>query len=211
MIRTPRPLGAILAGGQSRRMGTEKALVPLAGRPLIAWVADRLAPQVDGLLVNANGEPARFAALGLPVVADAVPGHPGPLAGILAALDWARAHRPRARAVLTVPTDCPFLPTDLAGRLVDALAQGAPAAVAASGGRRHPVIGLWPVELAEALRAALVVEGLRRAEQWVDRCGGVAVDFPGAPADPFLNVNSPGDVALAAARIVTAARPGAES
>jgi molybdopterin-guanine dinucleotide biosynthesis protein A len=204
-------MGAILAGGLSRRMGTEKALLPLAGRPLVAWVADRLASQVDGLLVNANGDPARFAALGLPVVADAVPGHPGPLAGILAALDWARLHRPSAGAVLTVPTDCPFLPTDLADRLGDALAKGAPAAVAASGGRRHPVTGLWPVELAEALRAALVVEGLRRVEQWVERCGGVAVDFPSGPADPFLNVNSPDDLALAAARIATAARPGADS
>lgn len=205
-------IGVILAGGLARRMGGgDKALVAVGGRPLIDHVIARLRPQVAGLAIAANGDPARFAATGLPVWADPVPGFPGPLAGVLAGLDQAAAAG--VCHVLTVPCDTPFLPADLAARLAAPLEAGvAEVAVAASAGRRHPVAALWPTTARAALRRALEQEGARKVEAFADRHDGVAVDFPvvataAGPVDPFFNVNTPADRAEAE-RLLRALAPG---
>lgn len=192
-------VGVLLAGGLARRMGGgDKCLRPLAGRTLLARVVERVAPQVGTLLLNANGDPARFASFGLPVVADAVTGHAGPLAGVLTALEWTLDHRAEVSWVLSIPTDTPFLPRDLAARLLAAVqAQGAELACAASDGRSHPVCGLWPVALAPALRQALVADGVRRVEAWTARHRLAVVPFPAGALDPFLNLNRPEDLVLA--------------
>ncbi|TNC74197.1 molybdenum cofactor guanylyltransferase MobA [Rubellimicrobium roseum] len=188
------PLPAVIvAGGLARRMGGgDKGLRPWGGGTVLSAIVARLRPQAGPLALNANGDPGRFAALGLPVLADPVEGRPGPLAGLLAAMLWAEGLG--ADRVLTVPGDAPFLPSDLARRLA---AAGAPA-IAASAGRTHPVAGLWPVELAAPLRQDLA-GGLRRVESFARAQGANAVEFPvprGGP-DPFLNLNTPEDVAAA--------------
>jgi molybdopterin-guanine dinucleotide biosynthesis protein A len=175
--------------------GGDKCLLPLAGRPLLAHVIDRLRPQVAAVALNANGDATRFAGFHLSVLADDLADFAGPLAGILAALDWARRVQPSASAVLTVPADTPFLPRDLAARLA---AAGAPA-LARSAGRVHPVVGLWPLALREDLRRALRVEGLRKVEDWTARLTLSLVDFDAAPIDPFFNINAPEDLARAEA------------
>ncbi|MQP63902.1 molybdenum cofactor guanylyltransferase MobA [Niveispirillum sp. SYP-B3756] len=197
-------IGAILAGGQGRRMGGDKPLTGLAGRPLLAHVARRLAPQVGRLVLNANGDPARFAGIaelwGVTVVPDTAPDQPGPLAGLLAVLEWAERMQPAARHVLSVPADCPFLPHDLASRLALAAGDGvalARTAAADGSAHSHPVVGLWPVALRDDLRAALLVEGLRRVGQWAGRHQPSFVDWPDMPLDPFLNLNTPDDLATA--------------
>jgi molybdopterin-guanine dinucleotide biosynthesis protein A len=192
-------VGVILAGGLARRMGGgDKPLRTLGGRTLLERVVARLAPQCDALIVNANGDPARFEAFGLPVVADAAPGFLGPLAGILAALDWAAANRPDVGWVVSAPGDCPFLPRDLAARLHAArIGEGAELAVAASGGRPHPAIGLWSVALREDLRHALVVEDCRKVSRWSARYRLAAASWPILPLDPFFNVNTGEDLAEA--------------
>ena len=188
--------GVILAGGRSRRMGGgDKCLLPLAGRAVLDHVIERIRPQVGALALNANGDAARFAAFGLPVVADDAADFAGPLAGILAALDWASATLPGASAVLTVPADTPFLPRDLVARLAQA---GAPA-LAVSAGRVHPVVGLWPLALRADLHAALREEGVRKVEDWTRRLGAAVAAFETVPVDPFFNVNTPGDLARAVA------------
>jgi molybdopterin-guanine dinucleotide biosynthesis protein A len=188
--------GVILAGGLSRRMGGgDKPLLPLAGRPLLAHVIERLRPQVGALAVNANGNATRFAPFGLEVVADDAADFAGPLAGILAAMNWARRLHPAAAAVLTVPADTPFLPRDLAARLK---AAGAPA-LARSGGRIHPVVGLWPLRLRDDLQRALRVEGIRKVEAWTARLDPVLVDFEAGAIDPFFNINTPEDLIRAEA------------
>ena len=196
---SPPCLAVILAGGLSRRMGGgDKPLREIGGRPILARAIARLAPQCDALLLSANGDPERFARFGLPVVTDAVENYPGPLAGILAALDWAAAHRPGAQWIVSAPGDCPFLPRDLVARLREAQqAEGAELAVAASRGRSHPVIGLWSVGLREALRQALVVEGLRKVDAWTRRYRVATADWPAVPFDPFFNANTPDDLAEA--------------
>jgi molybdopterin-guanine dinucleotide biosynthesis protein A len=188
-------VGIILAGGLSRRMGGgDKTLRLLAGRPILQHVIDRLAPQVELLAINANGDPARFGPFGLPIVPDSVPGHVGPLAGVLAGLDWAEAAG--QGEVVTVPSDAPFLPDDLADRLTAArAATGARIAIAASGGRRHFVIGLWPHAIADVLRAALVESGLRRVGAFVESLEPAVVEFAGHPLDPFHNINTEADLA----------------
>jgi molybdopterin-guanine dinucleotide biosynthesis protein A len=193
-------VGLLLAGGQSRRMGGgDKALRELGGVPLLARVIERLRPQVDALVLNANGDPARFAAFDLPVVADSVPDFAGPLAGALAGLDWAAAHRPDCPFVLSVATDAPFLPRDLAARLVAAVTEaGADLACAASGGRAHPVFGLWPVRLRDDLRRAVVAEGVRKVDRWTARHRLVTASFADRPVDPFFNANRPEDLEIAA-------------
>lgn len=195
-----RAIGVLLAGGLARRMGGgDKPLRLLGGRPLLAHVIERLRPQVAGLVLNANGDPARFAAFGLPVVADSIPDYAGPLAGILAGLDWTAAQRPDCPMIATVATDAPFLPTDLVARMAQALAgEGADLACAASGGRTHPVIGLWPVRLRDDLRRALVEEGVRKVDVWTARYRLVQVAFPDRPVDPFFNANRPDDLDEAA-------------
>jgi molybdenum cofactor guanylyltransferase len=191
--------GVLLAGGLARRMGGgDKPMREIGGRTILARVIARLEPQCDGLILNANGDPSRFAAFGLPVIADNVADFPGPLAGILAALDWFAAHRPDVSLVLSAATDCPFLPRDLVSRLHQALAeQDAQLAVAASGGQSHPVIGLWSVVLREELRHALVVEDIRKIDRWTARYKLATVTWQAEPLDPFFNANTVEDVAEA--------------
>ena len=198
-------LAVVLAGGLARRMGGgDKPLRLLGGRPLLAHVIDRVAPQVAGIILNANGDPARFAAFGLPVVADPLPDYPGPLAGVLAALDWAAAERPGVATVLSVPGDGPFLPADLVARLMAALrAAGVPMACAASGGWTHPPIALWPVALRGALRAALLA-GEKKIDRWTARFGCASAEWPAVPVDPFFNANAPADLAAAEALLPSA-------
>jgi molybdenum cofactor guanylyltransferase len=170
----------------------------IAGKTILERVIARLAPQCDGLILNANGDPARFAAFGLPVIADGVADFPGPLAGILAALDWAAANRPDVEFVLSAAADCPFLPRDLVSRLHQALIeQNAQLAVAASGDQSHPVIGLWSVALREELRHALVVEDIRKIDRWTARYKLATVAWPTKPLDPFFNANTMDDIAEA--------------
>jgi molybdenum cofactor guanylyltransferase len=192
-------VGLLLAGGQSRRMGGgDKALRMLGGVSLLERVIERLQPQVDSLVLNANGDPGRFERFGLPVVADSVPGFAGPLAGVLAGLDWTAAHYPGYRFVASVATDAPFLPRDLVARLIEAVKQsGSDLACAASDGRAHPVFGLWPVELREDLRRAVVEEGIRKVDQWTARHRLTTVSFPVGPVDPFFNANRPEDFTAA--------------
>jgi molybdopterin-guanine dinucleotide biosynthesis protein A len=194
-----KPLGLVLAGGLARRMGGgDKARIRIGGITILERVLKRIQPQCTALILNANGDPARFADSGLAVVPDSVPGFAGPLAGILAGLDWTAAHRPDVADVTSVPGDCPFLPADLVTRLAAArAAAGTPLACARSGDWRHPVVGLWPVRLREDLRHALVVEDLRKIEIWTARHGIVTVDWPTEPIDPFFNVNTPEDAARA--------------
>ncbi len=193
-----RPVGVVLAGGRARRMGGgDKCLLSLAGRPLLDHVVARAAPQVIRLVINANGDPLRFAAWSLPVVEDGVAGRPGPLAGVLAGLDWAAAHAPDAALVATFAADSPFIPGDLVARLESGLTGGLPLARASSGGRAHPVFGLWPVALRGDLRRALVVGGIRKVDAWTARHGAAEIDFPIGRIDPFFNVNRPEDLARA--------------
>jgi molybdenum cofactor guanylyltransferase len=202
-------VGLLLAGGQSRRMGGgDKALRPLGGVSLLERVIARLRPQVAALVINANGDPSRFGDFGLPVVADSVPDFAGPLAGVLAGLDWTAEHHPEWDFVVSVATDAPFLPGDLVERLTGGLAAaGADLACAASGGRAHPVFGLWPVRLRSDLRHAVVVEGVRKVDQWTGRHKLVTVSFPDRPVDPFFNANRPEDLAVAAALLAATETP----
>jgi molybdopterin-guanine dinucleotide biosynthesis protein A len=200
MTETP-VLGLLLAGGLARRMGGgDKPLRSIAGRSILDRVIDRLRPQCAGLAINANGDPARFAPWGLPVVPDSVEGFAGPLAGILAGLDWAAAHRPDLAHVVSVAADTPFIPRDLVARLSEAATrEGAALACAASGGWSHPVIGLWPVALREELRHALVAESERKIDRFTARYSLATVAWPVEPVDPFFNANAPEDLAEAEA------------
>jgi molybdopterin-guanine dinucleotide biosynthesis protein A len=189
----------LLAGGQSRRMGGgDKCLRPLGGKPILTRIVERVRPQVRRLILNANGDPARFADYDLTVVSDSVEGFAGPLAGVLAGLDWAAAHAPDCPVIVTVPTDAPFLPADLVESLWQAVRlQGAELACAASNGQPHPVVGLWPVQLRDDLRRAMTTEEIRKVDLWTARHRLVTVEFPAVTVDPFLNVNRPDDLAAA--------------
>lgn len=201
-------VGLLLAGGLSRRMGGgDKALRSLGGRPILDRVIERLRPQVSVLVLNANGDPARFASYGLPVVADEVPDFAGPLAGILAGLDWAAASRPDCSFVASAATDAPFLPLDLVPRLAAGLeAEEADLACAVSGGRAQPVFGLWPVRLRAELRRAVLEEGIRKVDRWTARYRLAEVAFPEEPVDPFFNANRPEDLEQAAALLDVVSR-----
>jgi molybdopterin-guanine dinucleotide biosynthesis protein A len=196
---TTETLGLVLAGGLARRMGGgDKARIEIGGVAILSRVIERMTPQCTRLILNANGDPARFADTGLPVIADDVPDFAGPLAGILAGLDWAAAYTPDLAYIASVPGDCPFLPRDLVGRLHQARATaGTPLACARSGEWRHPVVGLWPVALRHDLRKALTEDGLRKIELWTARHGIALADWPAEPVDPFFNVNTPEDAAAA--------------
>ena len=196
---TPATFGLVLAGGQARRMGGgDKALIRIGEATILERVLTRLAPACAGIVLNTNGDPARFARFGLPVIPDDVVGFAGPLAGILAGLDWAASHVPDIDWVVSVPGDCPFLPRDLVQRLHAARRDaGTPLACAHSGAWRHPVVGLWRVALRHDLRHALVEEDLRKIEVWTARHGVALADWPADPVDPFFNVNTPEDVAEA--------------
>ncbi len=191
--------GVLLAGGLARRMGGgDKPMRTIGGRTILERVIARLKPQCDGLILNANGDPARFAAFGLPIIADTVADFPGPLAGILAALDWAAADRPEVKWMLSAAADCPFLPHDLVVRLHRGLVeQNAELAVAASDGQSHPVIGLWSVSLRDELRQALVVEDVRKIDRWTARYRLATMTWPVRPLDPFFNANTVEDIAEA--------------
>ena len=188
---SPLIAGAILAGGLSRRMGGgDKGLALLQGRPLMSHVAEALRPQVSRLILNANDDGVRFAGFGLPVVPDSLPGFPGPLAGVLAALEYFSGQD--EALVMIAPCDAPRLPADLVARLdAERAAAGAAGALALSAGRRHPAVALWPVALAPALRVALVEEDQRRVDTLLRRFGFVEVEWPAEPFDPFVNVNTP--------------------
>jgi molybdenum cofactor guanylyltransferase len=192
--------GVILAGGRSRRMGGgDKGLLDLGGKPMLAHVVDSLKPQVGRIIINANGEPRRFAAWSLPVVPDTVGDFAGPLAGVLAGMRWSLVHAPEARFIVTAAGDAPLLPRDLARRLLAALAPGkAVIALAQSLGELHPVIGLWPVALADDLEAQLAA-GIRKVLHFTHRHGTIAVEFApvrlcGLDIDPFFNANTPAEL-----------------
>ena len=198
-VDVPPTLGLVLAGGLARRMGGgDKALIEVGGVAILDRVLERLRGACQPIVVNANGDPARFARYGLPVVPDGIPDFAGPLAGILAGLDWAAAHTPATEWLASVPGDCPFLPRDLVARLHAARAAAStPLACARSGEWRHPVVGLWRVDLRDDLRHALAVEGLRKIEIWTARHGIALASWPDQPFDPFFNVNTPDDAATA--------------
>lgn len=200
--------GVLLAGGLSRRMGGEdKAFCVLKGESLLARVIARIRPQVRALVLNANGDPARFACFGLPVAADVVEGFAGPLAGVLTGLEWAARNAPGCAWVASVATDAPFLPDDLVARLLAAAErEGADMACAASGGRSHPVFGLWPVHLAPDLRRAMVEEGVRKVDAWTARYRLAVAEYSDRPFDPFFNINAPEDLAEAE-RLLARAQP----
>jgi molybdenum cofactor guanylyltransferase len=195
----PATPGVLLAGGLARRMGGgDKPMRQIGGRTILERVITRLRPQCDGLILNANGDPARFARFGLPVVPDSVADFPGPLAGILAGLDWAAANRPDAKWVLSAAADCPFLPRDLVARLHRGrIEQNAQLAVAASGGQSHPVVGLWSIALRDELRHALVVKDIRKIDRWTARYRLSTISWPAEPLDPFFNANTVDDLAEA--------------
>jgi molybdopterin-guanine dinucleotide biosynthesis protein A len=190
-------VGVVLAGGLARRMGGgDKGLVTLHGRPILDHVLERLRPQVDRIVINANGDPGRLAAYDLPIVADAIEGFAGPLAGVLAGMQWAA--RNDAEWVVTAATDTPFFPRDLVDRFRQAVAdKGADMACAASGGRHHPVFGLWPVALRADLSRAMTADGVRKVDLWTARHRIAVAEFADQPYDPFFNVNRPEDVAEA--------------
>ncbi len=199
--------GVLLAGGLSRRMGGgDKCLRDLAGKPMLGHVIERLAPQVGAMVINANGDPGRFAPFGLDVVPDTVGGFAGPLAGVLAGMRWSGSVAPDARWIVTVSTDAPFLPLDLAQRLLEAVTDDPQTiALASSGGDVHPVIGLWPVALADDLEEQLKA-GVRKVLHWTGRHASVVVDFPflrfhGRMIDPFFNANTPEELDEARALI----------
>lgn len=199
MSNRPIVVGVLLAGGQSRRMGGgDKCLRPLSGRPILAHVIERIRPQVDQLILNANGDSQRFSDFDLPVVPDVIEGFAGPLAGVLSGLEWARRHQPQAAFAISVPTDGPFLPMDLVDRMLLAIEdENADLACAASSGRSHPVVGLWPLRLAEDLRHAVTVNSIRKVDEWTAGYRLATVNWPTGDVDPFFNTNRPDDLATA--------------
>ncbi|MCW5691717.1 MAG: molybdenum cofactor guanylyltransferase MobA [Pseudolabrys sp.] len=199
----PPTYGLVLAGGLARRMGGgDKTLLTIGRSTIIDRVLATLSGQCVDIVINANGDPARFADTGCAVVPDSLPDFPGPLAGILAGLDWLAAQDNGVEWLLSVPGDCPFLPDDLVERLHEArrkMGAGVPLACARSGEWRHPVVGLWPLALRADLRKAIVEEGVRGVEFYTARHRVAIADWPDQPFDPFLNVNTPDDVARAQA------------
>jgi molybdopterin-guanine dinucleotide biosynthesis protein A len=193
MIET---IGVILAGGLARRMGGgDKCFRPLLGRPILDWIVERAVPQITFMIISANGDASRFQDYALPVVADPVEGFQGPLAGILAAMDWGASQHPHIKWIVSFPADAPFVPPDLVGRYLDAAKmQGADLAFAHSAGRSHPVCGLWSTSLAIDLRHALIEEKIRKIDQWTARHRLVEVAFETEPYDPFFNINKTDDL-----------------
>lgn len=197
-------VAVLLAGGLARRMGGgDKCLREVAGRPLLSHVIERILPQVDHVVLNANGDPERFSEFGLPVIADVVEGNAGPLAGILTGLDWAAQHVTKCEWVVSVPTDAPFLPMDYVARMMAAIEdEDAELACASTNGRTHPVAGLWALRLMLELRSALIDEDIRKIDQWTVRYRLADVEFSSEPIDPFFNANRPED--LKAAEVILA-------
>lgn len=211
MAATRDIIGLVLAGGRSSRMGGgDKCLELLGGGLLLSHVIARLRPQVADMVISANGDPARFASFGLPVVADSQPEFAGPLAGVEAGLAWAAANRPEVSWLVTVPSDTPFLPGNLVAHLVAAQSGAGSMVVARSATGVHPVVGLWPVGMAGDLKAALA-DGFRKVSRWAEMQGAAEALFApaeihGRQVDPFFNINRPED--LAAAEALLAREPG---
>ena len=193
--------GLLLAGGRSRRMGgRDKALLTIARKPLLCHVIETVGPQVGSLVLNANGDPQQYAEFGIPIAGDVVEGFAGPLAGVLTGLEWARDNVPGCRWIASFACDAPLVPADLVSRLLAAAGdEGADMACARSGGRDHPVFGLWPVQLAGELRHAVVEEGLRKVDVWTGRYRLARAEFGTSPVDPFFNINRPEDLIAAEA------------
>jgi molybdopterin-guanine dinucleotide biosynthesis protein A len=189
----------LLAGGRATRMGGgDKGFKTLGGRPILARVIAKLRPQCGALIINANGDPSRFSAYSLPVIADDIEGFAGPLAGILAGLDFIAAHLPEVKFALSAATDTPFLPSDLIDRLQAArLREDADLACATSGGSVHHVIALWPVAIRDDLRNALTQDDIRAVQRFMGRYKVAHADWPVTPYDPFFNANEPADMAEA--------------
>jgi len=192
-------VGVLLAGGLARRMGGgDKCLKVLGGKTLLDHAVARASKQVDTLILNANGDGARFADAGLPVVADVIEGFAGPLAGVLTGMEWAKQHEPEADFIVTFATDAPFFPLDMTAQFLQAVTAGrADMACASSNGRTHPVFAIWPVRLAGDLRHAMLDEDMRKIDRWTGRYNIQHVDFSTDPFDPFFNVNTPEDLAEA--------------
>ena len=190
-----KPPAVILAGGKATRMGGgDKGLRTIGGKPLLDHVLDRIRPQSGPIALNANGDAARFADYGLPVLPDTLPDHPGPLAGVLAGLDWAAANG--HDAIVTAAADTPFFPADLVDRLQQAAGPSGLALAATREGDkiwRQPTFGLWPVALRDDLRDALQ-NGLRKIVMWTDQHDAGLAIFDTDPVDPFFNVNTPDDI-----------------
>ena len=193
------PVGVLLAGGRSERMGGgDKTLKLLGGKAMLAHIVARARSQVGELILNANGDPARFAAYGLPVVADGIEGFAGPLAGILSALEWAARNRPQAAWLASFPTDAPFFPADLVASLAAAATrENADLACARTEDGAHPVFGLWRIALRHDLRRAMIEENVRKVDAWTTRHKIAHVDYATTPFNPFFNVNRPENLAEA--------------
>ncbi len=197
MTETPSVIGVLLAGGQARRMGGgDKCLRPLGDSTILDHVIARAQGQVAALVLNANGDAGRFARFGLPVAADVIGGHKGPLAGVLTGMEWARANNPDCQWIATFATDAPFFPKDLVARMVDH-GRDADMVCARSGKHSHPVFGLWPVRLAADLRHAMADEDIRKVDVWTARYRLAEVEYPATPFDPFFNTNAPEDLVRA--------------
>ena len=192
----PATVGVVLAGGKARRMGGgDKCLLSVGGRPILDHVVKRIRFQVSSLILNTNGDLSRFEEYGLPVVADVVQGFAGPLAGVLTGMEWAAAHTPDVPWVVSIAADTPFPPEDLVARMLAAVeGEDAEMACAASGGRAHPVFGLWPMRLKDELRRAVIEEEVRKVDVWTARHRLVEVEFACEPFDPFFNINRPEDL-----------------
>jgi len=199
----PALLGVLLAGGLARRMGGgDKCRQTLNGTSLLARSIERASPQVDCLILNANGKHERFNDVQLPLVPDSVDGFLGPLAGVLSAMEWAQQHQKDTQWLLSFATDTPFFPEDLGTRLLDAAQrENALIAVAKSDGWLQPVFALWHISLAAKLRDALVNEGVRKIDRWMEQHPMTSVDFTKTGQDLFFNINRPEDV-LAAEEIL---------
>ncbi len=202
ILSAGKPPGIVLAGGRSSRMGSDKAAVMLGGKPLLHRVVERLAPQTAGLGVNSNTISGLEFAPGIAVFADTVPGHVGPMAGVLSGMRYAARHFPAASHVATVPTDTPFFPLDLVARLKADITLPGQIAVAYSAGVMHPVFALWPVELADELEDWLRTDDKRRVRSFIERHPVAEVDFPmietvDGTIDPFFNINTQADLETA--------------
>ncbi len=195
MLSTDKLVAVILAGGQARRMGgVDKPLTEINGQPLLQYVIDRAKPQVEHLVLNANGDTDRYAHYGLPIQADIVPDFAGPLAGVVSAMAWARAFHPEATHVITMAADTPFYPADYIARMVSALDEEHTLACASYKGRTQPVFGLWPIDLHNDMHHALTEEGIHKVDLFSARFGVADVAFDDMPYNPFFNVNRLEDV-----------------
>ncbi len=188
--------GVILAGGLARRLGNiDKALVQIGNTSLLEYAIANLEPQCDQIIINANGNPDRFHNINNPIIADTIEGYAGPLAGVLCAMQWVKQNTPQTKWIATLPVDTPFAPKDFAARLLqNVIDQKTDLACASSGGRHHPVVGLWPVDLADQLHAAMVNEDMRKVDLWTARFKLSIVDFKIKQYDPFFNINRPADI-----------------